>query len=185
MTNRFNILLVGNLENTFSSEQELKNNDIDIFTESDPEKGLDIMFKNDIDLLLIDISMPKISGFEFVEFLKESRSLSQLSIIFITETSNTKDELYAYNLGAHDYIQTLTMNEIVLSVKIKNHISMLKKRKNDLNIIQKNQEQILTQSRMLAIAEIVKNTIHIATKSLSLISMMTNSIQHKISSKNL
>jgi len=187
LTNHFNILFAGDLEEALISKQDLldNHNEVNIFTELDPEKGLDVMLQNNIDLLLVDINMSNINGFEFVEFLKESTSLKQFSTIFIAEQANIKDELNAYKLGAIDYIHKITIDKNITNVKLNNHVAILKKRKQDMIIIKKNKDFILTQTRMIAIAEIVKNTIHIATKSLNLISMMTNSIQYKISSDNL
>jgi len=57
-----------------------------------------------IDLLLLDIEMPEISGLEALKTLRESYSPIELPIIMVTAKSQSDDVVKALDLGANDYV---------------------------------------------------------------------------------
>jgi len=56
------------------------------------------------DLILLDIMMPGMDGFEVCEHLKENNHTSHIPVIFISALNGEKDITEGYNLGAVDYI---------------------------------------------------------------------------------
>lgn len=66
----------------------------------DGEKGANMIESKEYDLILLDIMLPKISGFELMEYIKNF----EIPVIFITAKSDTKDKVMGLNLGADDYI---------------------------------------------------------------------------------
>ena len=60
--------------------------------------------QNDLDLVLLDIEMPEISGLDALRALRESFSPVQLPIIMVTAKSQSEDIVKALNLGANDYL---------------------------------------------------------------------------------
>ncbi len=66
----------------------------------DGEKGANMIESKEYDLILLDIMLPKISGFELMEYIKNF----EIPVIFITAKSDTKDKVTGLNLGADDYI---------------------------------------------------------------------------------
>jgi DNA-binding response OmpR family regulator len=56
------------------------------------------------DLILLDIMMPGISGWEVTSALLADRSTDQIPIVFITARSELRDRMRALELGAHDYL---------------------------------------------------------------------------------
>lgn len=66
----------------------------------DGEKGADLIEKNQYDLVLLDIMLPKHNGYELLEYAKELNT----PVIFITAKGQMKDRVKGLNMGADDYI---------------------------------------------------------------------------------
>ncbi|MCK9162336.1 MAG: diguanylate cyclase [Arcobacteraceae bacterium] len=84
---------------------------------------------DEIDLILLDIEMPDINGYEVCKELKSSDKTKNIPIMFVTARSNEADEEYGLNLGAVDYI-IKPYAKPVLKARIKNQIHL--KQKTDL-----------------------------------------------------
>lgn len=67
---------------------------------SDGEIAADMLEKKRYDLILLDVMLPKIDGFELIEYIKDY----DIPVIFITAKSDVKDRVKGLNLGADDYI---------------------------------------------------------------------------------
>ena len=82
---------------------------------NDGEKGANYMEKNKYDLLLLDIMLPKIDGYELLEYNRET---SQIPTIFITAKSQTNDKIKGLKNGADDYItKPFELGELVARVE--------------------------------------------------------------------
>ncbi|MCD8291967.1 MAG: response regulator [Prevotella sp.] len=73
-------------------------------TAPDVVTGLNIVKNNQPDLILCDVLMPEINGYEFVRKMKEDKSLNHIPIILLTSLSDDSDRIKAYECGADDYI---------------------------------------------------------------------------------
>jgi CheY-like chemotaxis protein len=60
--------------------------------------------ENGLDLVLLDIEMPEVSGFDALKMLRKDYSPSQLPIIMVTARNQREDIVRALNLGANDYL---------------------------------------------------------------------------------
>ena len=70
------------------------------------------------DLLLLDVMMPGMSGFELAEKLKSESGTSRLPIIFLTAKDTEDDTLEGFGLGADDYVtKPFSVREVVARVK--------------------------------------------------------------------
>ncbi|MDY6300340.1 MAG: response regulator transcription factor [Bacteroidales bacterium] len=70
------------------------------------------------DLLLLDVMMPGMSGFELAAGLKLSESTANLPIIFLTALGDEQDKLHGFDLGADDYIaKPFSIREVLARVK--------------------------------------------------------------------
>ncbi len=103
--NMYNILLVEDdadirelISDYFDSKSD---SEIRIDTAADGQTGIEKAYENSYDLLLLDLMLPELDGFEIC---KEVRSDSDVPIIFITARASQTDMLKAYGLGCDDYI---------------------------------------------------------------------------------
>ena len=87
----------------------------------DGESGLRIAQGGGVDLVLLDISMPKMSGFGVIERLKANENTESIPVIFITASSEAEDEATGFALGAVDYIKKPFTQESVLH-RVRLHI---------------------------------------------------------------
>ena len=105
--NKFSILLLDDVsENIYSLKLLIEENfDINIFTALKAQEAIEIVMNNTIDLILTDVQMPDIDGFEFAQYLKDIESTKDIPVIFITGIYE-KDEYKnrGYNIGGIEYI---------------------------------------------------------------------------------
>jgi len=90
------------LLNMYASKFELEG--FDVVLAEDGEKGWKTAIKDMPDVILLDIMMPKMNGFEVLEKLKSDNKVSKIPVILLTNLSQ-KDEIErAMNLGAADFL---------------------------------------------------------------------------------
>lgn len=97
----------------------------------DGVKALEYLEKNKPDLILLDVMMPEMDGFEVCEILKSDQRLKDIEIIFITALSDTKYIARGFDMGAVDYI-TKPFKAAEVKARVSTHMS-LKKMKESLN----------------------------------------------------
>jgi len=82
------------------------------------EEALDILQQQKIDLLILDLLLPQMSGFELCEYLKSRPSTATVPIIVISALSAENERLRALNLGAEDYLsKPFSVRELVARVR--------------------------------------------------------------------
>lgn len=77
------------------------------------------------DLILLDILMPDMDGFELLTRLKSSDSTRDIPIIFITGLAQAEDEEKAFNLGARDYI-VKPFNNSIVRARVRTQLQIVK-----------------------------------------------------------
>jgi signal transduction histidine kinase len=80
------------------------------------------------DIILLDVLMPGIDGFETCRRLKENEETSDIPVIFMTALSETVDKVRGFNLGAVDYVTKPLQHEEVLA-RIRTHLTIRKQNK--------------------------------------------------------
>ncbi len=87
------------------------------------EEGLKIANTSLPDLILLDISMPGLNGFEVLEHLKQSQNTAGIPIIFITGIPDAETEEKGLNLGAVDYI-TKPFASAVVKARVRHQLKL-------------------------------------------------------------
>ena len=83
--------------------------------------GLDAIDKLDshINLILLDVMMPRMDGLEFCKYLKSKEKFSHIPIIFLTAKDNEIDEIIGLELGADDYIyKPISIHKLKSRIKV-------------------------------------------------------------------
>lgn len=75
------------------------------------------------DLVLLDVVMPGMQGFEVCEILKADPLLSDIPVIFTTGLGDTEDEVRGLSIGAIDYV-TKPIEPVILRNRVRNHIEL-------------------------------------------------------------
>jgi DNA-binding response OmpR family regulator len=82
------------------------------------EDALDILDKEAIDLVILDIMLPKMDGLEVCKSIKRSENLSHIPVIMLTAKGEEVDRVVGLELGADDYVvKPFSPREMVLRVK--------------------------------------------------------------------
>lgn len=82
----------------------LKNEGHHMFYAQSGEKALELINKNDFDLILLDVMMPQMNGYEVCQKLKLDEKVSKIPIVFLSGKDSTADIEYAYEVGGLDYV---------------------------------------------------------------------------------
>ena len=98
----------------------LKKEEIDSKIVNDPREVIDIIEKEKLDLILLDIMMPEMSG---VELCSKIRDKVSIPIIFLTAKNDIVDKMLGYEIGGDDYI-TKPFDNRELVLKIKSHLRL-------------------------------------------------------------
>ena len=124
------ILVVDDMTTTLLLLHDLLKDTYEVKIAKSGTKALEILESpNDIDLILLDIEMPDINGYDVCKRIKNNETIKNILIIFITGRTSQEDEEYGLNLGAIDYI-TKPFNKAIVKLRIKNYLDL--KIKNDM-----------------------------------------------------
>lgn len=80
------------------------------------EQALKFLEKNRPDLILLDIQMPGMDGFETIRKVKENRENREIPVLFLTSQEDIDSRIKGFQLGATDFILKPFMPEMVLKV---------------------------------------------------------------------
>lgn len=76
-----------------------------IITEENGKYALEWLYKGNLpDLLIVDLQMPEMDGFDFVEYIRRSGFFNRLPIIVLSSRESVEDRLRCFELGANDYL---------------------------------------------------------------------------------
>ena len=106
------------LSNVKLLEARLKAEYYTVIVAHDGEEAIDLVAKQQPDIILLDIMMPKMNGFEVCKELKSDPLTTHIPIIMVTALHDTHDRVQGINAGADDFL-TKPINETALSSRIK------------------------------------------------------------------
>ncbi|MDR0645184.1 MAG: diguanylate cyclase [Treponema sp.] len=120
----FSILAIDDEEVNLRTLQLILGVEYTLFTASTGAAALQQLDENLPDLILLDILLPDISGFELLEKLKSNPATAQIPVIIVTSLSGEKEEERGFFLGAVDYI-TKPFNNAIVRARVKTHLRMI------------------------------------------------------------
>jgi len=117
------ILIVDDERLNIEVLMEILKSDYRIITAKSGKQALEKIKNDKIDLVLLDIMMPDISGYEVCREIKRYPATSNIPIIFITALKDEMNEYEGLDLGAIDYI-TKPINSSIVKARVKNHLKL-------------------------------------------------------------
>ena len=114
----FNILVVEDDKNLKKLMTTcLKKNNYETFEANNGEEALSVLEKNYIDLVITDIMMPKMDGYELIKTLRQSKY--NIPILLVTAKDKYQDKEEGFLLGADDYmVKPIDIKEMLLRVRV-------------------------------------------------------------------
>lgn len=147
MTPKTNILIVDDRpENLLSLMAMLEDPEINIISASSGNEALTLLLKHDFALVLLDVQMPEMNGFETAELMRASKKTRDIPIIFITAISKDQEHIFkGYESGAVDYICKPIQEPMVLRSKVQVFCQL----HNQKRLIEKQMEELADKNRVL------------------------------------
>lgn len=111
------ILVIEDNENLARIYQSiLSKNYFDVFITSDGQQALDLLEKIHVDLIITDVMMPNMDGFEFASLIRDAGF--EVPILMITALDSLEDKKRGFKLGIDDYmVKPIDLDEMVLRVE--------------------------------------------------------------------
>lgn len=121
----YKILIVDDvLSNVLLLKVLLTNENFTIATANNGQQALEQVDKESPDLILLDVMMPDMSGFEVAQRLKENPNTAEIPIIFLTALNSTTDIVQGFQVGANDFISK-PFNKEELIIRVFHQVSLV------------------------------------------------------------
>ena len=110
------ILLVEDVDDIRDNTSELLElNDFEVFTATNGQTALTFLNDNMVDLIISDIVMPDMNGFEFLDTLRTKEEFKDIPFIYMSASVQEKEKEKAINKGISGFIQKPFTEEILLT----------------------------------------------------------------------
>ena len=121
--------------------QYLEDSNFNVVVAQDGREGVERAQLVQPDLILLDVMMAGLDGFQTCRLLKEIESTRDIPVIFMTALSDTSDKVKAFEVGAVDYVNKPFRVEELLA-RIRTHLTL-----------RAMQEQLIAQNAKLQVSE--------------------------------
>ena len=126
--------------------ESLHGRDYKLFIANGGEQALEVAHKSHPDLILLDIMMPDLDGFEVCRRLKQDPATAGIAIIFLSALDDTADKIRGLELGAVDYV-TKPFNPDEVAARVETHCKILRL---EQELANRNRQLELVRDRILS-----------------------------------
>lgn len=164
--NKEKILVVDDSHQNITILDNLLNYKYDIYASTDGKTAINIANEILPDLILLDIIMPEMNGFEVCSRLKDNPKTKNIPIIFITAKNDDESIVSGFKKGAVDYV-TKPFKTDELLVRVNNHMNLVsyqkyleKKIEMEVNLRHEQEELLIQNSKMAEMGDMINNIAH-------------------------
>ena len=118
------VLIVDDEQSIRDSLSLLLKHNFQVTTAADGLEAIDQLESGDPDLILLDVMMPKVSGFDVLDILRNTPETANVQVVMLTALSQESDKQRALDLGVDDY---LVKSQVVIADvvdRVKQHLGM-------------------------------------------------------------
>ena len=135
MDKRQKILIVDDSEFNRDMLKEILRETYNYLEAENGNQAIQIMGENPgIDLMLLDINMPQMNGFEVLKWMNQSRCIDETPVIMISSEDAVDTMRKAYELGITDYI-TRPFDSVIVKKRVQNTLGLYMKQKHLINVV--------------------------------------------------
>lgn len=142
--NRFKLLIVDDVpSNLFTLHTLLEEHfsDVDIVEANSGFEALEILMRENIDLIILDIQMPEMDGFQTARLVRSRKKTKNIPIVFLTAAYKSEEfREKGFSLGATDYL-TKPIDDYQLTNRINAYLSIIKLEKNHKQDLERKVEE--------------------------------------------
>ena len=145
------LFVVDDSETNLTKAREVLGDDYTVMTMIEGKRALKMLERIKPDLILLDIEMPEMDGFEVLQALKNDTANKDIPVVFLTSMKDTDVETKALEMGVVDFV-TKPFSEPVLLNRIKHHI--------DISALVRERTEQLNRSKqdiVFVLADVVEN----------------------------
>lgn len=125
---RYRVALVDDNDANLATGRWMLKDDYEVYPVESGARLFELLEKIPVDLILLDVKMPEMDGYETLRLLKNDNNLATIPVIFLTAMKDKENELEGLSLGAVDYIGKPFCAPL-LKTRIKNHILIAEQNK--------------------------------------------------------
>ena len=112
----------------------LEANDYNVISAPNGMEGLDTAVEENPDLILLDVMMPKVSGYDVCRKLRKHHNLEDLPILFLSAMGQSSDRVVGLEQGANDYLAK-PVDHAELLTRVRTHLDLLAAHRANLDTI--------------------------------------------------
>jgi C4-dicarboxylate-specific signal transduction histidine kinase len=185
MNTQKTILIVDDTDTNIHILMDLLDDHYDILASIDGEGALELVEEEAIDLILLDIVMPQMTGYEVCQKLKNNPKTKDIPVIFITAKTDEISIEQAYSVGGVDYI-TKPFKAVEVLSRVQTHLALAEQKSQleqqvkeevDKNI--KKEIQIFESAKLAAMGNMLSNIIHQWNQPLNVIAVSAQNLDMK------
>lgn len=139
------IMIVDDMKLNIDILAESLSGDYTIIPATSGESAMKMLLRKKPDLVLLDLFMPNVNGFDVLKFMKDKEELANIPVIFVTGEHDSDIEEKGLALGAVDYVKK-PYNPNIVRVKVQNHLE-LKAYRDNLELLVEERTKQLDASR--------------------------------------
>lgn len=130
------ILIVDDMQSNIDILRSVLSKAYQISVAKNGEKAIDVAKKIMPDLILLDIMMPVMSGYDVIRILKDDEKLKEIPVIFITAQSELHEKTLGFELGAVDYV-VKPFEALEVKARVETHIKLVQSKKEIQELLSK------------------------------------------------
>ena len=135
MDKRQKILIVDDSEFNRDMLKEILRETYNYLEAENGNQAIQIMGENPgIDLMLLDINMPQMDGFEVLKWMKLSQCIEETPVIMISSEESVETMRKAYEMGITDYI-TRPFDSVIVKKRVQNTLGLYANQKRLINVV--------------------------------------------------
>ena len=152
------ILMIDDVKLNLATAKDVLQNEYILYEASSAQEGFDILNKHIPDLILMDLVMPEMDGYEMIEILKSTRRFMGIPVIILTAHTDSENEVKALELGAADFI-TKPFVPAVMKRRIETQIELSSYQHSLEKLVQEKVEEVekLQDALSVGFAELVES----------------------------
>lgn len=121
------VIIDDNPSNILLAATLLKKMDYQVFTALDGNSGIEVVNHIKPDLILLDIMMPELDGYQVCEILKKNPDTAEIPVVFLTALKQTENLVKSFEVGGVDYISKPFKKDELIA-RVKTHIDLKRSR---------------------------------------------------------
>jgi len=121
----FKILAIDDSPEIISVIRSAVSSDYTLLAATSAIKDLEIARSQDVDMILLDVMMPEMDGFEVLAALKQDANLKDIPVIFVTGKNSTGDEVQGLQMGAVDFVAK-PIEPTILRARVNTQVRLIK-----------------------------------------------------------